>query len=160
MTCQKILVATDFSPASEAALVYASALACQWNAKLLIVHVEGPPNVMTNEFLLMTQNFYPNPEVRRRLEAVVPTDKAVKYEHRLVQGEAGEEILRLAEQEFAGLIVIGTHGRIGVSRLLMGSVAEAVVRKAKCPVLTLKATSEQVTSADLTTESTPVGSHV
>ena len=139
MTCQKILMATDFSPASTAALEFASALARQWNAMLLIVHVEEPPAVMTNEYLLMPQNFYPNPRIRRMLEAVVPTDGAVRYEHRLVPGAAAEELLRMADQEHADLIVMGTHGRKGVSRLLMGSVAEAMVRHAKCPVLAIKA---------------------
>jgi nucleotide-binding universal stress UspA family protein len=142
MSCRKILVATDFSPASKEALRYASALARQWNAKLLIVHVEEPPVVM-NEHWVMPDNFYPNPEIRRMLEAVAPTDHDVDHEHRLVLGIAAEEIPKLAEDEHADLIVIGTHGRTGVSRILIGSVAEAVVRRAKCPVLTLKASSVQ-----------------
>ena len=59
-------------------------------------------------------------------------------EHRLVLGVASEDIVRIADEEEADLIVIGTHGRTGLKRVLMGSVAEAVMRHANCPVLTLK----------------------
>jgi len=72
------------------------------------------------------------------LEAVVPTDKNVSYEHHLLLGTAAEDIVRVATEEKADLIVIGTHGRTGLKRVLMGSVAEAVMRHAHCPVLTLK----------------------
>ena len=57
---------------------------------------------------------------------------------RVRDGDAAEEILREAEEAKANLIVIGTHGRTGLGRLLMGSVAEAVLRRARCPVLTVK----------------------
>lgn len=72
------------------------------------------------------------------LEAVVPEDPNVKYEHRMVTGDPAGRIVELAEEENIDLIVMGTHGRTGLKRLLMGSVAEAVVRRAKCPVLTFK----------------------
>lgn len=137
MTCKTILAPTDFSPASRAALAYASALAHQWDALLLIVHVEEPvAAIMLNENL--ESPLYPNPETRQLLESVVPNDAQVRYEHRLALGIAAEEIPRLAEYEKVDLIVMGTHGRTGLTRLLMGSVAEAVVRRATCPVLTVK----------------------
>lgn len=72
------------------------------------------------------------------LEQVKPTDPTVPYVHRLVMGNPADEIVRLAEEENADLIVMATHGRTGIGRVLMGSVAEAVVRRAKCPVFTLK----------------------
>jgi nucleotide-binding universal stress UspA family protein len=149
MNRKRILVATDFSPCSDEALEYASALANQWNSLLLIVHVEQPPSPVANELMLMTE-YFPNPEVRRMLEATVPRNQAVRYEHRLVPGEAAQEIVRLAETEQADLIVVGTHGRSGVSRLLMGSVAEVVVRHAKCPVLTVTASACPAASGDAT----------
>ncbi len=82
---------------------------------------------------------YPNPEVSKMLEAIMPPDKNVKYEHQLVMGMAADDIVRVAEEQNADLIVIGTHGRTGLKRVLMGSVAEAVMRCATCPVLTRQA---------------------
>ena len=74
------------------------------------------------------------------LEKIVARDARAGfvYEHRLVTGDPASSIVNLAEMEGADLIVMGTHGRTGFSRLLMGSVAELVVRRAKCPVLTFK----------------------
>ena len=80
----------------------------------------------------------PNPEIRNMLEAVVPTDPSVPYEHHLTLGSPAEDIVRIADETGADMIVIGTHGRTGLMRVLMGSVAEAVMRHANCPVLTLK----------------------
>lgn len=141
MNWKKILFATDFSPASEAALRYATALARDSAALLLIAHVEEVPTPYLGGEMYFTQPEYPNPEIRKMLEAVVPPDKNVRYEHRLVMGIAADDIARLAEEEKADLIVIGTHGRTGLSRVLMGSVAESVMRMATCPVLTIKAPS-------------------
>jgi nucleotide-binding universal stress UspA family protein len=72
------------------------------------------------------------------LEQIRPADPRLEVRHRLAEGDPAEEILRAAEEEGADLIVMGTHGRGGLSRLLMGSVAEAVMRKALCPVLTVR----------------------
>jgi universal stress protein A len=141
MNWKKILFATDFSPASDAALRYATALARDSGALLLIAHVEEVPTPYLGGEMYFTQPEYPNPEIRKMLDAVVPPDKTVRYEHRLVMGIAADDIARLAEEEKADLIVIGTHGRTGLSRVLMGSVAESVMRMATCPVLTIKAPS-------------------
>jgi nucleotide-binding universal stress UspA family protein len=73
------------------------------------------------------------------LRRIQSPDPAVPVEHRLAEGDSAEEILRLAQESGCDLIVLGTHGRTGLPRLLMGSVAEQVVRKAPCPVLTVKA---------------------
>jgi nucleotide-binding universal stress UspA family protein len=62
----------------------------------------------------------------------------VKFSHRLERGEASAQILKIAAETKADLIVMGTHGRGGLSRLLIGSVTEDVMRKAPCPVLTVK----------------------
>jgi nucleotide-binding universal stress UspA family protein len=64
---------------------------------------------------------------------------SIRFEHKLLMGTAADEIVRAAEEGGVDLIVIGTHGRTGLKRVLMGSVAEAVMRRATCPVLTLKA---------------------
>jgi nucleotide-binding universal stress UspA family protein len=72
------------------------------------------------------------------LADVKPRDPRVVCEHHLLAGDPAEAIIRTAEQEGVDIIVIGTHGRTGLTRLLMGSVAEAIVRRATCPVLTVK----------------------
>ena len=139
MNLKKILYATDFSPASKSALEYASSLAHDSGATLLILHVEEAlVPYGSGDQVFYTQSESPNPQIRRILEAVVPVLKNVKYEHRLVQGLAADEILRTSEDERVDLIVLGTHGRTGLARVLMGSVAETVMRRAKCPVLTLR----------------------
>jgi hypothetical protein len=72
------------------------------------------------------------------LRAVVPTDPKVPCEHWLLSGDPAQRIVELAEREHCDLIAMGTHGRSGFKRLLMGSVAEAVMRRANCAVLTFK----------------------
>lgn len=138
MNYKKILFATDFSPASDAALQYATSLARDSGATLLILHVEELPAPYAAGEMLMPQPEFPNPELRKMLDAVVPPDKSVKYEHHLVLGTPAEDIVRIADEEGVDLIVIGTHGRTGLMRVLMGSAAEAVMRRAKCPVLVVK----------------------
>lgn len=138
MNAKKILFPTDYSHLSDAALHAATSLARDSGATLLIVHIEEPPIAYGGG-----EMYYgiPDPdreEVRRMLHAVKPTDPAVPYEYRLVTGNPADEVVRLAEEEQVDLIVMGTHGRTGFKRLLMGSVAEEVVRRAKCPVFTFK----------------------
>jgi len=77
-------------------------------------------------------------EAREALLKIRASDPGVPVEHRLEEGDAVGHILRIAQEVPCDLIVLGTHGRRAVARLLMGSVAEAVVRKAACPVLTVK----------------------
>ena len=138
MTLRKILFPTDFSHTGDAALALATSLASERGATLLIVHVEEPPAAYGSG-----EMYYgiPDPlteDLRSMLDNVVPADPAVPYEHRLITGDPASSIVRLAAEEGVELIVMGTHGRTGLMRLLMGSVAEAVVRRAPCPVLTLR----------------------
>jgi len=137
MNAKKILFPTDFSTASDAGLAHAATLARETGATLLIAHVEEPMPAYVGEMYYGVP-LPSNPEVRRMLNAIVPSDPEVRYEHRLLFGNPAEEIVRLANEEHADMIVMGTHGRKGFSRMLMGSVAEAVVRRAECPVFTLK----------------------
>jgi nucleotide-binding universal stress UspA family protein len=135
---RKVLFATDFSQLSDAALGQAAALARDSGAKLLIVHVEEPPSAYGGGEL-----YYGVPEpdhhaVQQMLAKIRPEDPAIPVEHHLLMGDPASEIAELAEKEGVDLIVIGTHGRTGLARLLIGSTAEAVVRKAPCAVLTVK----------------------
>jgi universal stress protein A len=135
MSRKVILVPTDFSTASDAAVPHAEALARQSGAELVILHVEEPPLAYgTGELYYGIPE--PNSElIGRMLEAVKPADPAVPFRHRLAMGDPAGEIIKAAGEEEAEMIVMGTHGRTGLFRALMGSVAEAVVRRAPCPVL-------------------------
>ena len=138
MSAKTILFPTDFSTASDAALSHAETLAKQAGATLLIVHVEEPPLAYGGGEL-----YYGLPEpnserIQKMLEDVKPSDPAVPFEHRLTMGDPAAEVVRIAEEESAEMIVMGTHGRTGLTRLLMGSVAEAIVRRSPCPMLTYR----------------------
>jgi nucleotide-binding universal stress UspA family protein len=138
MKAKTILFPTDFSHTGDAALDLATMLARDSGAKLLIVHVEEPPLAYGGGEL-----YYGIPEpatedLTKMLLEVKPSDPNVSYEHRLITGDPASAMVKLAEEEGVDMIVLGTHGRTGLLRLLMGSVAEAVVRRAKCPVLTFK----------------------
>ena len=147
MKARKILFPTDFSHTGDAALGMATVLARDSGATLLIVHVEEPPMAYGGGEL-----YYgiPNPateDLRKMLSEIKPADPEVPYEHRLITGDPATAVVELADEEAVDMIVMGTHGRTGLSRLLMGSVAEAVVRRAKCPVLTFKQPEDKVAQA-------------
>jgi nucleotide-binding universal stress UspA family protein len=139
MNAHKILFPTDFSVLAKTALEMATSLAKQRGAKLMIVHVEEPPIAYGGGELYYGVAEPDRQELKKMLSEVLPTDPAVGYEHRLLIGAPASAIVQLAESENADMIVMPTHGRTGLMRLLMGSVAEEVVRKAQCPVLTVKA---------------------
>jgi nucleotide-binding universal stress UspA family protein len=139
MNSPKILFPTDFSTAGQAALAMATRLAKGTGAKLLIVHVEEPPMAYGGGELYYGIEEPDREQLKKMLSEVVPTDAAVACEHRLMIGSPATAIVHMAEEEGVEMIVMPTHGRTGLLRMLMGSVAEEVVRKAKCPVLTVKA---------------------
>ena len=138
MNLSKILFSTDFSHTGDAALAMATMLARDTGAKLLIVHVEEPPVAYGGGELYYGMPEPNTEDLEKMLKAVVPNDEAIPYEHHMITGSPASAITRFAEDEGVDLIVLGTHGRSGLPRLLMGSVAEAVVRKAHCPVLTFR----------------------
>jgi nucleotide-binding universal stress UspA family protein len=134
-----ILHPTDFSEYSRSALQLATALARDHGAKLLILHVGETPLVVYGEGVLPVDTGAYAQELQEKVEQIRPPDPQVAVEHRLVMApEPVSEILAVAAEEGCDLIVLGTHGRTGLRRVLMGSVAEQVVRKAPCPVLTVK----------------------
>jgi nucleotide-binding universal stress UspA family protein len=133
-----ILHPTDFSEQSQSAFVLASTLARTSRARLVVLHVVHIPAVVYSEAMLL-----PDPEEEhafaleqfRRLEA---DNEGLDLEPRLERGAVAPLILQVAEEIDADLIVMGTHGRTGLTRLLLGSVAEQVMRGALCPVVTVK----------------------
>jgi nucleotide-binding universal stress UspA family protein len=137
---KKVLYATDYSEASQYALQVAESLARDGDARLLIVHVSETEASPVGE--LFDEDPEPSPAEVARLNAVVPRDTRVSFEHRLIcpapaskNVHIADEIVQLAEQEDVDAIVIGTHGRTGLSRLLAGEVAEYVMRRATCAVV-------------------------
>ena len=146
MATKTIVFPTDFSTAIDAALPHAEALAKSSGARLLILHVEEPPLAYGGGEL-----YYGLPEpsserILKMLEDVRPKDPAVPFTHRLTMGDPAGEIVRIAGDEGAEMIVLGTHGRTGMTRLLMGSVAEVIVRRAPCPVLVYREMAERLAS--------------
>lgn len=130
-----ILHPTDFSPNSAYALQLAGALARDYGARLVILNVVIPPTVIYGETAVANTSDAMAEEASHQLERL-PLPEGIHVEHRVKEGNPEEEIVCLAEELGADLIVMGSHGRTGLQRLLMGSVAEQVMRKASCPVLT------------------------
>ena len=132
-----ILYPTDFSENSGYAFQFACALARDYGAKLVVLHVNPPP-VLFYDKVVLVPVVDPRDELLEMLNKIKPDDPAIAIERRLVDGEPADEIWNAAGARHADLIVMGTHGRGGLSRLLMGSVAESVSRNADCPVLTVR----------------------
>jgi nucleotide-binding universal stress UspA family protein len=139
-----ILVPTDFEPASAAALTCARDIAARFGARLSLLHVITDPKATG----LWTPDVYvpASPETRQaflrgsrqRLESALPVADRERFHVTLEAriGAAAEAIVDYARENGVDLIVMGTHGRRGVVHLMLGSVAELVVRYASCPVLT------------------------
>ena len=137
LTAKNVLVATDFSPASDAALNYGRALARTFGATLHVMHA------IENPFLHPT---FGDPETIRA-NVLQSVENRLTAEDRATLGakailetsdHPSEAIVDYARRAEIDLIVMGTHGRGGLNRILMGSVAEHVVRTAPCPVLTVR----------------------
>jgi nucleotide-binding universal stress UspA family protein len=142
----RILHATDYSKASARALTEAVALAKQNRAELLVLHVIEPvtPYVAGDDIggaeLYMKLEETTKQEAQASMNALIDKLRKLKINAKslLVRGTAHEQIVKAAKNRRANLLVIGTHGRTGLSKLLMGSVANQVVSTAHCPVLTVR----------------------
>jgi nucleotide-binding universal stress UspA family protein len=143
---QKLLVATDFSDYSKEALDHAVYLTQKIGAELYLLHVFEPPffshagvspSVQREVQHWIEQN---KKEASEKLKAIMEAVRlqGIKASSLFKEGAPFLEILKSAEEIPADLIVMGTHGRTGLPHVLMGSVAERVVRKAPCPVLTVR----------------------
>ncbi len=133
-----VLHPTDFSESSEAAFQFACALARDHGARVVVLHV-GPPPVTGSEAVDYRRPGGEADDLLARLREIRPADRDVPVDYRLEVGDPADTVLRVAAEERADLIVIGTHGRSGLRRAVLGSVAEAVCRKAACPVATVRA---------------------
>ena len=142
----RILVPTDFSPPSDAALEYARILAAKFSSSLQLLHVIDEPDA-TSAFV--ADGFAPTTDnireallwqARERLARAMNGVDRTRFHAKAdaVIGMPAAAIVDYATATGTSLIVMGTHGRTGLAHLLMGSVAEHVVRTARCPVLTVR----------------------
>jgi nucleotide-binding universal stress UspA family protein len=136
-----ILVPTDFSAPSAQALRYGAALAERFSAHLLVIYAD--PFVPPIDFTTSAAGMFDIPReelveaAREQLQtfAEINISRSVPYDLRVLVGTTVDAILRQASEAGAGLIVMGTHGRTGLRRLLLGSVTEALMRLAPVPVI-------------------------
>ncbi len=156
MKSSKIVFATDFSSASEPARHVAMSLARDSGAELILVHVVEPPPLGPDRGYGGYIEASEHDEASKAELAAAMPDKSSDIEARSVtlRGKPAEEIVKLASDEAADLIVIGSHGRGGLMRMLLGSVAEEVVRKAGCAVLTVKQPDTSNVNTEAESEST------
>lgn len=143
LTPTRILVPTDFSACAEHALDYAVGLAARLDAKLDVLHVAEIPVFGVPELAVAMSSSVIEQvlhDSQDRLDQLLAPrrDKAKLGPGLLRTGDARDVIVHTAQEIGADLIVMGTHGRRGLSRALLGSVAESVVRMAPIPVLTLR----------------------
>ncbi|HJT33873.1 MAG TPA: DUF542 domain-containing protein [Pirellulales bacterium] len=145
-----ILVATDYSESANHALTYATSLARDRGAKLLIAHVSELEEYPIGE--LFDEEPQPSVEELAKLKTMAPPDHGVVCEYRLLYGDPADEIVKLADREHAETIVIGMHDRSRLARLLAGSTAEKLLRTAHCPVITYRSPKSAWGAADDATQ--------
>jgi nucleotide-binding universal stress UspA family protein/CheY-like chemotaxis protein len=144
-TIRRILVPTDFSEHARQALLTAREIAASYHARLQLLHVVEPMNYPA--FYMAERISYLNivPDITAKSSQALKTlitqevGNKVETESHVIQGPAAHDIVEFAKREASDLIVIATHGLTGLEHLLLGSVAEKVIRRAPCPVLTVKA---------------------
>jgi nucleotide-binding universal stress UspA family protein len=138
---QRILHPTDFSQPAAQAFLVARTLARDNAAKLILLHVAQQPAISNVAGLPVP----PPPPLsidinglKAQLDAIAAANPQLRIESHVVEGQPSSAILDVAHELNCDMIVIGSHGRTGLNRLLMGSIAEQLVRRATCPVLTVK----------------------
>jgi nucleotide-binding universal stress UspA family protein len=139
MQMSHLVCAVDFSAQSDRALQIASTLAKESGGVLHIIHSYEQPFAYDPQL----PEYVPPPadldEIKKRLHDQQPVHSDIEVVYELLVGEPAAAIQEYADKIGADLIVMGTHGRSGVARFLMGSIAESVLRHAACPVLVIKA---------------------
>jgi len=146
----RILVPLDFSETSAAAVRYAIALARSFGARLILLHVgDRARSEFDTEFPLGLEGAVEDAVRERLLKIFTPAEQTeLKPEFAVQAGLPAAEIVQFARDHGVDLIVMGTHGRGFVGHLVMGSVAEKVVRTAHCPVLTVRNQSQEFAIAE------------
>jgi nucleotide-binding universal stress UspA family protein len=141
---QTILMPTDLSQRSLYALPVARSLARTLHARLVVLFVmdDFPAAEIASGLEARSKQAH-REALLERLRGLAPCGPGLAVDHEVREGVPSDEILRLAREQPCDLIVMSTHGRTGLERLLMGSVAETVVRGAPCPVMTVRRPVEQ-----------------
>jgi nucleotide-binding universal stress UspA family protein len=151
MTLKKILVPVDFSEGAEPAIAMAAMMARKFGASVELLHVWQPPPLVPLPVVVVPSSPESQPinleELARSTAGTQMKDLATRLrdqgvtevQSRVAIGTPAHEIVDLAELGHFDLVVMGTHGRGGIAHAVLGSVAEKVVRRAKCPVLTVRA---------------------
>lgn len=137
----KVIIPVDFTTTMNKVVDYATSIADQLDAEILFFHVindfKGYDMMLVHpSFEPMKKDLYDTSLQKMEILVADHKDRTQSVSGKVVFGEAGDEIIRLAQEEDADMIIIGTHGVKGFERLLMGSTAEYVVKKAPCPILT------------------------
>ena len=151
MQIRTILLPTDFSECGNYALSYAASLARTFKASIICINVIEPivPTVgysgMTEPLPIADITEQLEDSAERELPKLAECEECagLEVEELVVHGEAASEIVRVAKEREVDLIVIASHGRTGLGRILFGSTAESVVRHASCPVLVVKPPQEE-----------------
>jgi nucleotide-binding universal stress UspA family protein len=139
-----ILFATDFSEISEYAFEYAYTLARKFESKLIVMHVINEPVDLRGFYVPHISFESLEKEIEESAEKMMKKFCAGRLvdladtETVIVSGIPYEQIMKKADDEDAALIVLGTHGRAGLDHFLFGSTAERVVRRSRCPVMTIR----------------------
>ena len=159
LSLKNILFPTDFSPASSAALPYAERLAEIYGSTILIAHSIPPEprqTVVTDRFLGVEDRAWR--DARHNLDDLSHDRSLHDIPHKtlLDRGDVGEVIPAIIHEQEVDLVVLGTHGYRGISKIVMGSAAEKIYRSATCPVLTVGPKSTQGTDWRLRTILCPV----
>jgi len=152
MQIRLILLPTDFSECGNYALSYVTSLARTFEASIICIHVIEPmvPTVgysgMTEPLPIADISDQLEDSAERELPKIAEGEECagLEIEELIVHGEAASEIVRVARDRKVDLIVISSHGRTGLGRILFGSTAEAVVRHAPCPVLVVKPPQDEL----------------
>ena len=150
MSFSRLLVPVDFSDRSVHALRYAVSFGRPFSAAIDVVHVWEPPAYVAPDMMVSlseeaghrTIAELARTEISREMKSLIEELEGrddLEVQGRLEVGPVAETIVQLANDDEHDLIIMATHGRRGLSRLVLGSVAEQVVRLADCPVLTLRA---------------------
>lgn len=139
LSLSRLLVATDFSAASKAALRAAVVLAKRLNGQVVLVHAAEPSGSLQSGRRRVDE--FSRKRYARQFQRVIAASRAVEVitDKVVITGSPLEVIFDQAKHQKVDLIIVGTHGRRGMKRLILGSVAEAVIRKAACPVLVVRA---------------------
>jgi nucleotide-binding universal stress UspA family protein len=147
MAFKRILVAVDYSPSSRAALEYAAELAVEFGSHVTIVHVWDRPTYVSDTAVIVDKGHQQRSlgdlireNAEREMQEFLASARlpaGLRHEERMLSGDPATALLKHAEAEKYDVIVTGTQGRSGFAHLLLGSVAEKIVRYSPIPVLTV-----------------------